>query len=223
MPCSTTPTKICGAKNTKLQKEGASALGPAPASGCSRSRRLTLLQGLQAAQLAVIGRLMQGQPALLVGLCEILPRLDHRFQGLFVPFLDGLQHGVHRPVTARAGSLTPQDQSRAEVGPGSLSPREAGRLVAGGSAGRGTTRSCLPLLVWNSCSGPLQPVPSSIRRVTLPNPHGCALELGPDLGPDLGPSSLSVHQLSITASSGLSPSAWGPRSASLCLSSEALM
>lgn len=87
--------------------------------------------------------------------------------------------------------------------------------MAGGSAGRGTTRFCLPLLVWNRCSGPRRPVSSSIRRIILPNPHGCALELSPDLGPDLGPSSLSVHPLSIMASSGLSGSAWGPRSASL--------
>lgn len=55
-----------------------------------RAQRLTLMQRLQAAQLAVVGRLVQRQPALLVGLCEVLPRLDHRLQGLFIAFLDGL-------------------------------------------------------------------------------------------------------------------------------------
>ena len=148
---------------------------------------------------------MQRQPALLVGLCEVLARLDHSLQGLFITFLDGLQHRVHRPVTARGGALL--RTQAAEEGRVAFLPTgrgNAGLLVAGGSAGCGTTRSCLAPAGLEQVLSPLPAVSSSIRRIILPKPHGRALELSPDLGPDLGPSGLSIHQLSITASSGLS-------------------
>lgn len=74
--------------------------GRAPIPAGPSEMALTFLQDLQAAQLAIVGRLMQRQPALLVGLCQILPVLDHDLQGFFIPFLDGLQHGVHSPVGA---------------------------------------------------------------------------------------------------------------------------
>lgn len=74
--------------------------GRAPIPAGPSETALTFLQDLQAAQLAVVGRLMQRQPALLVGLCQILPVLDHDLQGFFIPFLDGLQDGIHSPVGA---------------------------------------------------------------------------------------------------------------------------
>ena len=42
-------------------------MGPSPTCGRSPTRHLTSVQGLQAVQLAVVGRLVQRQPALLVG------------------------------------------------------------------------------------------------------------------------------------------------------------
>lgn len=203
-----------------LRKRRSPTPSPVPSPGCTRSCGLTLLQGLEAAQLAVVGRLMQRQPALLVGLCEVLARLDHSLQGLFITFLDGLQHRVHRPVTARGGALL--RTQAAEEGRAAFLPTgrgNSGLLVAGGSAGCGTTRSCLAPAGLEQVLSPLPAVSSSIRRIILPKPHGRALELGPDLGPDLGSSGLSIHQLSITASSGLSSAAHRPRSASPCLRS----
>lgn len=87
LPCPV--TQAVGQRARSCRRKAPLPRVPLP-SLAAGSGPLTSMQGLQAAQLAVVGRLVQRQPAVLVGLCQVLPRLDHSLQSLFVVFLDGL-------------------------------------------------------------------------------------------------------------------------------------
>lgn len=134
-------------------------LSPVPTPAAPRACGLTLLQSLEAAQLAVVGRLVQRQPALFVGLCEILPRLDHGLQGLLISFLDGLQHGIHRPVTARGGSLLRTQAGQRTGGAASLPEGTRGCRWPGAVLAEGPLGPASPRWSRNSCSAPCRQCP----------------------------------------------------------------